>query len=854
MSLLEKICKFNFDKTYCINIQNRKDRRKNVIKQCLKIDLEFEFLSVKKNKEDPVRGCLESHLKCIKNAIDFDYENILIMEDDILFDIEAINKILENNTIQIPKNFDMLYLGYHINNGYQFTDNIIKATSTQTTHCYILNKRVFKYIYENIENEWNSIPEYSERNNLENMINWNVRAIDLFYAKWINHRRNNSFAIYPILCFQYPNHSDIEEKYIDYQELMTEKANIIYNKKNPTEKKQIIDLTNIKKTFMINLDRRNDRWNKMTNLFKKINNLKITRFSAIDGQTFDFSQYLRLFVNVDLDIIKNPYSSHQFQKGVLGCALSHYRLWTIINSDIYEKDDIFLILEDDIDLVESFSNKLQKILNILNNDNLWHITYVGFTDDKDIEGDYQIHEGIKKFSGEKRLNGGGTFAYLIRKSGAEKLIRIADTDGIRQAIDWFMIEQFDKLNCYKCNPELITSLSTFAGNNDSDVQNIKNKINPARIPATTRIIINDQIYYRDNDRNVFKFNLNYSISFVGKLNSDNMTINTNTILDNDKIQINLIPTKPTILIYVGKFSNIMTINLAETLSNVINIIVFCECQNVRINGILYLHYSKFSTCIKQIKPIFIICTDLTFFLSNNPKSHKLIFWQQNPLRKNIWNQIPLPVNGRPLLFNVANMIHKIVCPCKLHKKLLSHTMLIAESSISIIPYCIKNIYKTLYSNKIKNQFICLDHDTDSAIQFFKKFKEKHNNAKLILFNSEVEVFEGLEIITTNNINEIFKILFSCEFFINFDMYDESFYNILVAIKANTLCLTSFCYNLNTNELEHPWILVNDNNVENVFPLLESENKKKLLLKKMEIYINKFDVKNTSQKWIDYFLM
>ena len=86
------------------------------------------------------------------------------------------------------------------------------------------------------------------------------------------------------------------------------------------------------------------------------------------------------------------------------------------------------------------------------------------------------------------------------------------------------------------------------------------------------------------------------------------------------------------------------------------------------------------------------------------------------------------------------------------------------------------------------------------------------------------------------------------------MYDESFYNILVAIKANTLCLTSFCYNLNTNELEHPWILVNDNNVENVFPLLESENKKKLLLKKMEIYINKFDVKNTSQKWIDYFLM
>ena len=62
-SLLEKICGFTFDKVYCISIKERKDRQKNVIKECLKVNLNFEFMLVNKNIENPIRGCLESHLK-----------------------------------------------------------------------------------------------------------------------------------------------------------------------------------------------------------------------------------------------------------------------------------------------------------------------------------------------------------------------------------------------------------------------------------------------------------------------------------------------------------------------------------------------------------------------------------------------------------------------------------------------------------------------------------------------------------------------------------------------------------------------------------------------------------------------
>ena len=109
----------------------------------------------------------------------------------------------------------------------------------------------------------------------------------------------------------------------------------------------------------------------------------------------------------------------------------------------------------------------------------------------------------------------------------------------------------------------------------------------------------------------------------------------------------------------------------------------------KINNVFYLHFHKFQQCIKQIKPTFIICTDLTFFLSNTTNSYKFVLWQQNPFRKVCWNDILLPINGRALLFNVSKIIHKIVCPCNLYQKIFSDTMLIAESSISTIPYCMK---------------------------------------------------------------------------------------------------------------------------------------------------------------------
>ena len=84
---------------------------------------------------------------------------------------------------------------------------------------------------------------------------------------------------------------------------------------------------------------------------------------------------------------------------------------------------------------------------------------------------------LLEFSNEKRLNGGGTFAYFIRKRAAKKYLDYIKKYKIQQAIDWFMIELFDKMTVYKCEPEIIFSAVSNSENEvDSDIQKLNEVI------------------------------------------------------------------------------------------------------------------------------------------------------------------------------------------------------------------------------------------------------------------------------------------------------------------------------------------------------------------------------------------
>ena len=77
-----------FDKIYCISLYERADRREQAKVQFRAVGLadRVEFVVVKKHPVDCEQGIYESHILCMEKGIRALSGNIVIFEDDIIFD------------------------------------------------------------------------------------------------------------------------------------------------------------------------------------------------------------------------------------------------------------------------------------------------------------------------------------------------------------------------------------------------------------------------------------------------------------------------------------------------------------------------------------------------------------------------------------------------------------------------------------------------------------------------------------------------------------------------------------------------------------------------------------------------
>ena len=118
------------DNIYLINMDRDIDRLKKVTKECDKVNVKFEKFSgikvldlskniidkyipeeTQKYGTDGMIGCGLSHLFIWQDAIQKNYKNILVLEDDVQF-TDDFNKYLINVMEELPKDYDILYLGY----------------------------------------------------------------------------------------------------------------------------------------------------------------------------------------------------------------------------------------------------------------------------------------------------------------------------------------------------------------------------------------------------------------------------------------------------------------------------------------------------------------------------------------------------------------------------------------------------------------------------------------------------------------------------------------------------------------------------------------------------------------------
>jgi GR25 family glycosyltransferase involved in LPS biosynthesis len=117
------------DKVYLINMDQDTKKLKEVTKECNKFNIKFERFSgvnplklseeelekyVTKNCQNMCSngliGCGISHMKIYEKALENNYKNILILEDDVYFTID-LYKVLDNAMKELPDDYDILYLG-----------------------------------------------------------------------------------------------------------------------------------------------------------------------------------------------------------------------------------------------------------------------------------------------------------------------------------------------------------------------------------------------------------------------------------------------------------------------------------------------------------------------------------------------------------------------------------------------------------------------------------------------------------------------------------------------------------------------------------------------------------------------
>jgi GR25 family glycosyltransferase involved in LPS biosynthesis len=215
----------------------------------------------------------------------------------------------------------------------------------------------------------------------------------------------------------------------------------------------------IDKIFVINLDRREDR---LEEFFKicPISKNNISRFKAIDGQ--------ELKINNEIQSLFND-NRFGWLRGKIGCALSHYQIWT----ENQDKNNI-IIFEDDIQFINNFKKNWKEIKDNLPKDfDLIPLNMEYYIEDykvskkrnrKEIFGN-KVEDHNKSFLKIKEdissLGNFGTCSYLISKSGINKLLERAKNDGIKEEIDNF-INQTKNLNVYLPKNYLITH-SSFGG-------------------------------------------------------------------------------------------------------------------------------------------------------------------------------------------------------------------------------------------------------------------------------------------------------------------------------------------------------------------------------------------------------
>lgn len=269
-------------------------------------------------------------------------------------------------------------------------------------------------------------------------------------------------------------------------------AYVLNNEAQFSGKEDILDNTNRMKIYVVNLDKRSDRWNTFVEKSSLYPQFNFIRYSAINGWNLkNTCQLQQIFDNND----------YNMRRGMVGCAMSHLKLYIELLED--DDNDIYCILEDDIDFVPEFDKKLDSCIELLKNTD-WDMFYLGhhvwkkYIDKNTYSKTLwpQIEKKNRKESIDFSI--GGTIGYIITKKGAELVLNYINETGMTNGIDTVLQKAADTINVYYVYPHLIYS-ECYRGTDmpDSDIQ-----FNFDTISVSFEERLEEELKYYDNIKEI----------------------------------------------------------------------------------------------------------------------------------------------------------------------------------------------------------------------------------------------------------------------------------------------------------------------------------------------------------------
>jgi len=197
--------------TLFINLEHRKDRLEHVNSEFKKMGITAERVNAVKMNTGAV-GCTMSHIKCLELAKQRDYEYVFICEDDITFrNPDLFKRNLQRFYDDDDINWDLLIIGgNNVPPFQQVTEYCARVFYCQTTTGYVVKKHYYDTLLKNFRESATGLMR--EPNNPS------TYALDMYWKRL--QLQDFWYMITPPTVTQYESYSDIENRNVNYENMM----------------------------------------------------------------------------------------------------------------------------------------------------------------------------------------------------------------------------------------------------------------------------------------------------------------------------------------------------------------------------------------------------------------------------------------------------------------------------------------------------------------------------------------------------------------------------------------------------------------------------------------------------------